>query len=80
MARNMFSLFNFKFWILNWDIRWRPIPSDENLTGVVPSSLHSEEELEKPWTGALDYRKPFDFIKENSYSDAAVYMINVETC
>ena len=78
MARNMFSLFNFKFWIEIY--AGGQFLRGEHLTGVLPSSLLSEEELEKPWTGALDWRKPFDFLKENSYSDAAVYMINVETC
>ena len=71
-------ILNFEFWIEIY--AGGHFPLGENLTGVVPSSLLSEEELEKPWTGALDCRKPFDFLKENSYSDAAVYMINVETC
>ena len=74
MARNMFSLFH--FWIEMY--AGGQFLRGENLTGVVPSSLLSEEELEKPWTGALNCRKPFDFLKENSYSDAAVYIINVE--
>ena len=44
MARNMFSLFHFLIEMYAGGIFLR----GENLTGVVPSSLLSEEGLEKP--------------------------------